>query len=89
LCPSWAAQRAAALAAFPGEEVLADVGHAQWVFSIPKIMQATRQVWPKPGMPLPPRLNGSGWGKSSRADYEIIRSLQGQGALRRPISYYL
>lgn len=31
LCPSRAAKRAAALAAFMREEVLADVGHAQWV----------------------------------------------------------
>ena len=37
LCPSCAAKRAAALAAFLRDEVLADVGHAQWVFSIPKM----------------------------------------------------
>ena len=39
LCPSCAAKRAAALAAFLREEVLADVGHAQWVFSIPKVLR--------------------------------------------------
>ena len=39
LCPSCAAKRAAALAAFLREEVLADVGHAQWVFSIPKMLR--------------------------------------------------
>ena len=40
LCPSWAAKRAAALAAFLREEVLADVAHAaQWVFSIPKMLR--------------------------------------------------
>ena len=39
LCPSCAAKRAASLAAFLREEVLADVGHAQWVFSIPKMLR--------------------------------------------------
>ncbi len=39
LCPSCAAKRAAALAAFLREEVLADVGHAQWVLSIPKMLR--------------------------------------------------
>jgi hypothetical protein len=39
LCPSCAAKRAAALAAFLREEVLADVGHAQWVFSLPKMLR--------------------------------------------------
>jgi hypothetical protein len=42
LCPSCAAKRAAALAAFLEEEVLADVSHAQWVFSIPKMLRASR-----------------------------------------------
>jgi hypothetical protein len=37
--PSCAAKRAAALAAFLREEVLADVGRAQWVFSIPKMLR--------------------------------------------------
>ena len=39
LCPSCAAKRAAALAAFLREEVLADVRHAQWVFSLPKMLR--------------------------------------------------
>ncbi len=39
LCPSCAAKRAAALAAFLREEVLAEVGHAQWVFSLPKMLR--------------------------------------------------
>jgi hypothetical protein len=43
LCPSCAAKRAAALAAFLREEVLADVAHAQWVFSIPKMLRASRR----------------------------------------------
>ena len=46
LCPSCAAKRAAALAAFLREEVLADVGYAQRVFSIPKMspIASTRQI---------------------------------------------
>ena len=39
LCPSSAATRTAELAAFLREEVLDDVGHAQWVFSIPKMLR--------------------------------------------------
>jgi hypothetical protein len=39
LCPSCAAKRAAALATFLREDVLADVGHAQWVFSVPKMLR--------------------------------------------------
>ena len=36
LCPSCGAKRAAELAAFLVDEVVEDVGHAQWVFTIPK-----------------------------------------------------
>ena len=39
LGPSSTAMRAAALAAFLREEVLTDVGHARWVFSIPKMLR--------------------------------------------------
>lgn len=39
LCPSCAAKRAAALAAFLRDEVLAEVGHAQLVFAIPKMLR--------------------------------------------------
>lgn len=39
LCPSCAAKRSAALAAFLREEVLADMGHAHWVFSIPRMLR--------------------------------------------------
>jgi len=39
LPPSCAAKRAAALAAFLREEVLGDVAHAQWAFSIPKMLR--------------------------------------------------
>jgi len=39
LCPSCGAKRAAELAAFLVDEVVEDVGHAQWVFTIPKMLQ--------------------------------------------------
>ncbi len=37
LCPSCKAKTAAELAAFFVDEVVEDVGHAQWVFTIPKM----------------------------------------------------
>jgi hypothetical protein len=39
LCPSCGAKRAAELAAFLTDEVVEDVGHAQWVFTIPKMLR--------------------------------------------------
>jgi len=39
LCPSCGAKRAAAFAAFLKDEVLEEVGHAQWVFTIPKMLR--------------------------------------------------
>ena len=39
LCPSCDAKRAAAFAAFLQEEILEDVGHAVWSFSIPKMLR--------------------------------------------------
>jgi hypothetical protein len=39
LCPSCGAKRAAELAAFLVDEVVEDVGHAQWVFTIPKMLR--------------------------------------------------
>ena len=39
LCPSCAAKRGAELAAFLVDHVLEDVGHAQWVFTIPKMLR--------------------------------------------------
>ena len=39
LCPSCDAKRAAAFAAFLQEELLEDVGHAVWTFSIPKMLR--------------------------------------------------
>src|SRR5210317_1962795 len=39
LCPSCAARRAAATAVLLREEVLEEVGHAQWVFVMPKMLR--------------------------------------------------
>jgi hypothetical protein len=39
LCPSCGAKRAAELAAFLVDEVVEEVGHAQWVFTIPKMLR--------------------------------------------------
>ena len=39
LCPSCGAKRAAEFAAFLRDEVVADVGHAQWVFTIPRLLR--------------------------------------------------
>ncbi len=38
-CPSCAAKRAAVFGALLHEEILEDVGHAQWVFTIPKLLR--------------------------------------------------
>ncbi len=39
LCPSCGAKRAAEFAAFLKDEVVADVGRAQWVFTVPKLLR--------------------------------------------------
>ena len=39
MCPSCGAKRAAELAAFLQDEVVEQVGHAQWVFTIPKMLR--------------------------------------------------
>ena len=39
LCPSCDAKRAAAFATFLKDELLEDVGHAQWVFTLPKMLR--------------------------------------------------
>ena len=39
LCPSCSAKRAAAFAAFLSDEVLQEVGHAHWVFTVPKMLR--------------------------------------------------
>jgi hypothetical protein len=38
-CPSCAAKRAAIFGALLREEILEEVGHAQWVFTIPKLVR--------------------------------------------------
>jgi len=38
-CPSCAAKRAAIFGAYVVEEVVAEVGHAQWVFTVPKLLR--------------------------------------------------
>ena len=39
LCPSCAAKRSAATAALLAEDVIEEIGHAQWVFVIPKMLR--------------------------------------------------
>ena len=39
MCPSCGAKRAAELGAFLVDDVVEDVGHAQWVFTIPKMLR--------------------------------------------------
>jgi len=39
MCPPCAAERAAALAAVLREEVMADVGHAQWILALPRMLR--------------------------------------------------
>jgi len=39
LCPGCGAERAAEFAAFLRDEVVAEVGHAQWVFTVPKLLR--------------------------------------------------
>ena len=39
LCPSCGAKRAAEVAAFLIDEVVEEVGHAQWVFTVPKMLR--------------------------------------------------
>jgi hypothetical protein len=39
LCPSCGAKRAAEFGAFVVDEVVEDVGHAQWVFTVPKMLR--------------------------------------------------
>jgi hypothetical protein len=66
LCPSCAAKRAAELAAFLREEVLEDVGHAQWVFSLPKMVRPYF-LYHRPLL-----------GRLCRAAYETVRELMAE-----------
>ena len=68
LCPSCAAKRAAELAAFLREEVLEDVGHAQWVFSLPKMLRPYF-LYHRPLL-----------GCLCRAAYETVRELMAEAA---------
>ncbi len=50
-CPSCSAKRAAIFAAFLREEVLEPVGHAQWVFSLPKMLRPYVLYHPDSALP--------------------------------------
>jgi hypothetical protein len=54
LCPSCAAKRSAATAALLAEDVLEEVGHAQWVFVIPKMLRPPCDPLGHGHEPLPP-----------------------------------
>lgn len=68
LCPSCGAKRAAELGAFLVEEVVEDVGHAQWVFTMPKMLRVYflhhRELL----------------GELSRAAYETVKELMSAAA---------
>jgi hypothetical protein len=71
LCPSRGAKRAAELGAFLVDEVVEDVGHAQWVFTIPKMLRVhvlvTRGGWKGSGEWVPaPKGRGSAPGQRLR-----------------------
>jgi hypothetical protein len=68
LCPSCVAKRAAELAAFLHEEVLEEVGHAQWVFSLPKMLRPYF-LYHRPLL-----------GRLCRAAYETVRELTAEAA---------
>jgi hypothetical protein len=62
-CPSSGAKRAAAFAAFLADEVLEQVGHAMWTFSLPKMI--------RPYFIHHPELRG----KLGRAAYETVQEV--------------
>jgi Transposase zinc-binding domain/Putative transposase len=68
LCPSCGAKRGVIFAAFLREEVIEPVGHAQWVFTIPKILRAyflrNRELL----------------GDLSRAAWQTVRALMAEAA---------
>jgi len=49
LCPSCGAKRAAELVAFLADEVVENVGHAQWVFTVPKVLRVYFLYHREPG----------------------------------------
>ncbi len=69
LCPSCGAKRAAELGAFLLDEVVEEVGHAQWVFTVPKMLRVFflhhRELL----------------GELSRAAYETVKELMSAAAL--------
>jgi hypothetical protein len=73
-CPSCAAKRAAIFGALLQEEILEEVGHAQWVFTDPKLLR-------------PDLLhNRALLGKLSGAAWETVHELMAEAAsLRAPL----
>ena len=69
-CPSCGAKRAAAFAAFLADEVLEEVGHAMWTFSLPKLIRPYFIHHPvlrgKQRLPRPPA-EGQGGAPRARA----------------------
>jgi ribosomal protein S27E len=68
-CPSCGAKRAAAFAAFLADEVLEEVGHAMWTFSLPKMI--------RPYFIHHPELRG----KLCRAAYETVQEMMAAAAI--------
>jgi hypothetical protein len=68
-CPSCGAKRAAAFAAFLADEVLEQVGHAMWTFSLPKMI--------RPYFTHHPELRG----KLCRAAYETVQEMMAAAAI--------
>ena len=68
-CPSCGAKRAAAFAAFLADEVLEQVGHAMWTFSVPKMI--------RPYFVNHPQLMG----KLCRAAFETVQEMMAEAAI--------
>lgn len=68
-CPSCGAKRAAAFAAFLTDEVLEEVGHAMWTFSLPKMV--------RPYFMHHPELRG----RLCRAAFETVHEMMSAAAL--------
>jgi len=68
-CPSCGAKRAAAFAAFLADEVLEQVGHAMWTFSLPKMI--------RPYFIHHPELRG----KLCRAAHETVHEMMAAAAI--------
>ncbi len=68
-CPSCGAKRAAAFAAFLADEVLEEVQHAMWTFSLPKML--------RPYFIHRPKLRG----RLCRAAFETVQEMMGGAAI--------